>query len=184
MKCIIVYYSNTHNNELLAYALQKRLSCDILKIEETSKRTGLTIIIDLLFNRKPKLKDHGVSLESYNVFIFVAPIWASKIASPLRSFLLNEKQHIQSYSFISLCGGIKGQVDKIQKELKTILQHDPKLVTELWIDDLLTADKKNTVKYTSSYRVLPEDLEKFKEKIDEFVSSVIVQPHLTHDELR
>jgi hypothetical protein len=32
--------------------------------------------------------------------------------------------------------------------------------------------------------VLPEDLEMFKEKIDEFVSSVIVQPHLTHDELR
>lgn len=184
MKSIIVYYSNTHNNELLAYDLQKRLSCDLLKIEETGKRTGLTILLDLLFNRKPKLKDHRVSLESYSDFIFVAPIWASKIASPLRSFLLNEKQHIKSYSFISLCGGIEGQVDKIRKELKTILQHDPTLVTELWIDDLLTADKKNTVKYTSSYRVLPADLEKFKAKIDEFVSSQIVQPHLTHDELR
>jgi flavodoxin len=62
MKTIIVYYSSTHNNEILADNLQKKFSCDILKIEEIRKRTALTILGDLIFNRNPKLKDHGVSL--------------------------------------------------------------------------------------------------------------------------
>jgi flavodoxin len=184
MKTIIVYYSNTRNNEILAHDLQKRLSCDILKIEEARKRTGLTILLDLLLNRKPRLKDHGVSLDLYSDFIFVAPIWAGKIATPLKAFLLKEKKHIKSYSFISLCGGIKGQVDKIENELKMILQHDPKLVKELWINHLLPAEKMNTIKYTSGYRVLPADLENFKENINGFVRSQMAQANLTHYELR
>jgi flavodoxin len=178
MKNIIIYYSNTHNNEILANDLQKKLSCDILKIEEVGKRTGLTILLDLIFNRKPRLRDHGVSLERYSDFIFIAPIWAGKIASPLRAFMLNEKRRIKSYSFISLCGGIKGQVDKIEKEIKTILQHDPKLVKELWINNLLAEDKKNTIKNTSGYRVMPSDLENFKETIDEFVKAHLLQSNL------
>lgn len=184
MKNIIVYYSNTKNNEILANELQKRLGCDILKIEEVKKRTGLTILLDLLFNRKPKLKDHAFSLELYSDFIFVAPIWAGKIASPLRSFLLNEKRHIKSFSFISLCGGIDGQVDKIVRELTTILQHEPKVVKELWINHLLTADKRNTVRYTSGYRMLPSDLVNFKEGIDAFVRSQDVLTDHAHYKLR
>lgn len=184
MKTIIVYYSNTNNNEVLAHDLQKKLSCDILKIEEVSKRTGFRILLDLLFNRTPRINDHGIPLELYSNFIFVAPIWAGKIASPLRSFLLKEKEHVKSYSFISLCGGVEGQVDKIKKELKTILQYDPKLVKELWINHLLPAEKMNTVKYTSGYRVLPADLENFKEQIDEFVWRQNIHPNLTHHELR
>jgi flavodoxin len=184
MKTIIVYYSNTHNNEILAHDLQKKLSCDILKIEEVGKRTGLTILLDLIFHRSPKLKNHDVSLTHYTDFIFVAPIWAGKIASPLRAFLLKEKERVKSYSFISLCGGVKGQADKIKKELKTILHDDPKLVKELWINNLLPAEKMNTIKYTSGYRVLPSDLENFKEEISEFVKNQTVLPTLTHYELQ
>jgi len=169
MKTIIIYYSNTHNNEILAHNLQKKLSCDILKIEEVGKRTGLTILMDLLFDKTPKIKDHSISLELYSYIIFVAPIWASKIASPLKAFLLKEKQHVKRYSFISLCGGVKGQLEKIKKQLLKILQREPEVVKELCINDLLVSERKNSVKYTSAYRVLPADLENFKEKINEFL---------------
>ncbi len=175
MKTIVVYYSNTHNNEILAHDLQKKLSCDILKIEEVKKRTGLTIFLDLLFDRTPKLKDHSISLELYSDIIFVSPIWASKIASPLKAFMLKEKQHIKRYSFISLCGGVKGQLEKIKKQLLKILKREPKAVKELCINDLLVSERKNTIEYTSGYRVLPADLENFKGKIDEFLRVQI--PH-------
>ena len=174
MKTLIVYYSYTRNNELLAYELQKRLGCDILKIEESKKRTGLTIALDLLFNRTPRLKEHSLSLNVYSNFIFIAPVWASKIASPLRSFLLTENKYIQTYSFISLCGGVKGQVEKLETELERILGVKPKRIKELWINDLLSDEKKDTIKYTSGYRITPEDVKKFNLKIDEFLNGELV----------
>lgn len=175
MKTLIVYYSYTRNNELLAYELQKRLGCDILKIEESKARTGLTIALDLLFNRNPKLKDHNLSLKDYSNFIFIAPVWASKIASPLRSFLSKEKKYIRSYSFISLCGGIKGQVEKLEKEIERIVGVKANQIKELWINDLLSEDKRDTIKYTSGYRVKPEDVKKFGFKIEEFLHDQLVQ---------
>ena len=57
MKTLIAYYSFTHNNEVLAKDLQKKLNCDIHKIEEPGKRTGFTILLDLIFNRNPEILD-------------------------------------------------------------------------------------------------------------------------------
>jgi hypothetical protein len=36
--------------------------------------------------------------------LFLDPIWAGRIASPLKAFLGLGKNHLQQYSFISLCG--------------------------------------------------------------------------------
>ena len=176
MKTLIVYFSYTKNNKFLACQLQKNLLCDIFEIEEERKRTGLTILLDLIFDRRPKLKDSGVSLSLYENVIFVAPIWAGKIASPLKSFLLKESGHIRSYSFISVCGGTKGQAEKINNELKNITGLDPIVVKELWINDLLPSDKKNSVKYTSGYRILPADLERFSEGIEALVKRAAGTP--------
>lgn len=167
MKNIIVYYSNTRNNELLALHLQNKLSSDVLKIEEVNKRTGLTILLDLLFNRNPKLKEHGMPLEQYGHFIFVAPIWAGKIASPLRSFLRKERHHIKSYSFITLCVGIQGQLAKIRQQANTIVGLEPAVVKELWTSQLPSA------KNISNYHVTPDDLEYYKEQVNEFLDAQI-----------
>jgi flavodoxin len=181
MKTLIVYFSHSGNNEILVKYLQNKISCDTLRIEEASRRTGMTILLDLLFNRTPKLKDHGRPLENYSDFIFVAPIWAGKIATPLKSFLLKEKDRLKSYSFISLCGGVKGQLQKITDELKKILHRDPELVKELWINDLLPPDKINTVKYTSGYKATVADLDNFKDEIDDLLGRQIVKPIVPHE---
>ena len=171
MKTLIVYYSFTHNNDLLARFLQERLNCDILRIEEVKKRTGFTILLDLLFNRKPAIKDTYPTGKNYDHHIFIAPVWGGKIASPLKTFLLRQKDSIKHYSFITVCGGSAGQKKKIFDQLKTILQRNPKKVTELWVNDLLTEDKKDTIKYTSGYRLQPKDLEHFTAKIDDFLGT-------------
>lgn len=172
MKTLVVYYSFTHNNELLAKAIQKRLNCDIHKIEEVKRRTGLTILLDLILNRSPRIKPHPYSISSYEQCIFIAPVWAGKIASPLKTFLLQEKYHINRYSFITVCGGAPHQKEKLIKGLIKLLEQEPGQVQELWINDLLPEEKKDTIKYTSGYRIQSKDLEKFARKIDEFVSGL------------
>lgn len=173
MKTLIVYYSFTHNNEMLAKVIQARLSCDVHRIEEVTKRTGLKIMLDLMFNRKPRIKSHPYSISSYEQCIFVSPVWAGKIATPLKTFLMQEKRNIKRYSFITVCGGgAPQQRENLAANMAELVGQAPVLVQELWISDLLTEQKEGAVKYTSGYSIQPQDLEKFSGKIDEFLKDL------------
>lgn len=169
MKTLIVYYSHTQNNEKLANILRRKLGADVLKLEEIRKRTAFTILLDLAFNRRPRLKRHPFSLRSYTQIIFIAPIWASRIASPMKAFLVNEKANITHYSFITVCGGVKGQMEKIIRQLVKFVVKKPDAVAELWINDLLSDDRKDTIKYTTGYRMTDKDFEFFEPKIRAFL---------------
>jgi flavodoxin len=164
MKTLIAYYSYTENNEKLAKELQRKLGCDILKIEELKKRTWFTIFLDLVFNRKPSIKTEPYSIENCDQVICIAPIWATKIASPLKTFLHAEKDRIKRYSFITICGGSNG-IPKIEVQLTAILGKKPDSLAELWITDLVKG-KRNTMNYKLDQR----DFETFQSKINDFLS--------------
>lgn len=172
MKTLIVYYSFTQNNDVLAKNIQRKLGCDIHRIEEKKRRTGFTILLDIIFNRTPEIVEYYHPINLYEHYIFIGPVWAGKIASPLRAFLSEEKDVIKRYSFITVCGGNAGQAEKIKKELVKIVGHAPDVLTELWVNDLLPDDRKNTIKYTSGYRLTEMDLETFRPKIDKFLESI------------
>jgi flavodoxin len=169
MKTLIVYYSFTHNNELLAEELQKQLTCDVLKIEESKRRNGLTFLWEFIFNRKPAIAYSPLALDHYDRFIFISPIWAGRIASPLKTFLDKERTKIKHYSFITLCGGAKGQREKILNALMAILQNAPDTVMELRLSDLTRPSLKSAS--PTSQRIVPEDLKEFQSSIDEFVKN-------------
>jgi flavodoxin len=161
MKTLIVYYSFTQNNEKLAKYLQKKMNCDITRIETVRNRTGFSILFDLMFSRKPDLKPMPYYLRDYDRVIFIAPIWGGKIATPMKSYLIQERANIKQYSFITVCGGSAGQKEKIEKELASTLDSVPDKVVELWINNLLPTEKKDTIKHTSGYRIEPNELSKF-----------------------
>jgi flavodoxin len=169
MKNLIVYYSFTKNNEKLALYLRKQLNCDIVKLETVRKRTGFSILFDLMFGRKPDLKPVPYYLKDYDHVIFLGPIWAGKIAMPLKSFLINEKQNIKAYSFITLCGGVSGQKEKITRELTLNFGKNPVKVVELWINNLLSADKKDTIKSTTGYRIDADGFSPFDSQLKDFI---------------
>lgn len=169
MKTLIAYYSFTQNNEKLARYLQKQLNCDIVKIETTKKRNSFSILLDLMFKRKPEIKAVPYYLQDYEHVIFIAPIWAGRIATPMKSFLINEKARIKQYSFITLCGGGAGQKEKIQSDLVTTLQKPPVKLLELWVNDLLPAQKKDTIKYTSGFRIETDGFAPFESQLRNFI---------------
>ncbi|HEY9489932.1 MAG TPA: hypothetical protein VIQ51_16450 [Chryseosolibacter sp.] len=173
MKTLIVYYSFTQNNEKLAKHLHKMLNCDIVKLETVRQRSGLSIILDLMFHRSPALKTVPYYLRDYDHVIFIAPIWAGRIAMPLKAFLAKEKSNIKRYSFVTVCGGTPGQKEKIKKELASVLNIMPENVIELWINNLLPADKKDTIKYTSGYRIESEEFLKFEKELQPVINVVL-----------
>jgi menaquinone-dependent protoporphyrinogen IX oxidase len=167
MKTIVIYYSYTQNNEKLARFIQNKLKCDILKIEEFKKRTWLTIFLDLLFKRLPSIKTAPCSLSSYDHVVFIAPIWAAKLASPLETFIRSERSSVKSYSFISLCGGAKGQLAKITSQLKDILMKDPEAVADLSVLDVVPEGKS-----PANYRLSENDIQIYSERISDFLTQL------------
>jgi flavodoxin len=169
MKTLIAYYSFTGNNETLARALQLKMNCDIYKITEIKKRKAITILFDIAFRRLPKVAKPTTTLDHYDHIIFCSPIWNGKIASPLKSFLINEKDHIQQYSFITICGGRSGQDRWINDELKKVTEKTPVSLTELMVNNLPPSEQ---TKYTAPNRIEERDIMLFDSKIDHFLNSI------------
>jgi multimeric flavodoxin WrbA len=174
MKTLIVFYSFSRNNELLAKEIHARLGnkSDLFEIKTVRRTRGWSIFLDVMFQRTPKLKQLNHSVQQYDHYIFIAPIWAGKVASPLKSFLLSQKRFIKTYSFITICGGVKGQKEKLQSELTNMMNHRPQQVRELWMSRLLEEKGKDKRKVTG-YRMAPQDLDFFREEVDEFLSEEI-----------
>jgi flavodoxin len=175
MKTLIVYYSFTGNNDKLAHRVQEIADCDLLKIEPRSKRTNFTILLDFTFNRKPEIKSYAHRISDYDQLILMAPVWMGRIASPLKTFLLQEKASMHSYSFITVCGGGTGQKERLTKELTRHVGFEPIHVSELWLNSLLSA-RKDTLKNTTSYQLTTQDLKEFDLRIREFIQ--VVMPEL------
>ena len=172
MKTLIVYYSLTQNNEVLVKMLRTKLDCEVLKIETVRKRTAFSIVLDNLFGRKPAIRYHNTTIGNYDQLVLAGPIWMGKVATPLKTFLTQEKSNIKRYSLISVCGGLPGQADKLESELTSIVGLRPNSVCELWVSAVADEHIKRDPKNMSAYRIGSSDLLKFRPKIDAFCESL------------
>lgn len=167
MKTAIIFYSYSHNNLVLAGEILSRVGGTLYAIEEKRSRSKFTILFDLMLNRVPAIKDYPYSSQQFDHYILIAPVWGGKIASPLRSFLLNHKSKISSYSFITVCGGAVGQKSKIVNELARLMNKEPLMVTELSLSEFL-----GHAKGILDFQINQEKLKFFDPKIDEFLEEI------------
>ncbi|HSP48106.1 MAG TPA: hypothetical protein VLN47_08540 [Clostridiaceae bacterium] len=172
MKSLIVYYSHSGNNEMLAKVLQERMGCPIHRILEVKKRHTISILADFYVKRHSGLEASDVALGDYDQVIFIAPIWGRRVASPMRTFIEAEKGKFSRYHFITLCSGEEGQKEKVEMELLAASGTRPEGVEELWINSLLPEEKRNKVRYTFNYRVDREDMVRFDREIAVFLQQV------------
>ncbi|PTL39041.1 flavodoxin family protein [Alkalicoccus saliphilus] len=166
MKPVIMYYSHSGNNQKLAQELQDRLGCEMYEIKEKKKRKNISIFVDFLVKRKSRLAPLDVEVNSYSPVLLLAPVWAGKIAAPMRTFIQREKP--ANYSFITLCSGADGQKDKITAELSALTPEKPAAVAELWINNLLPKEQQNKIKYVTNFRFEKEHMKHFDKEIEAF----------------
>jgi len=171
MRSLLVYFSHSGNNRLLAEHLATPLGCELCPIVEKRRRIMLTIFMDMTFNRHLAIASIACSIADYDRILLVAPIWGSKVANPMKSFLEQEKAALSDYAFISLCGhGTPEQKTSITRELTALAEHPPLAVSELKIRGLMPAEKRDDVNAITRYRVAKDELAAFEEQINEFLS--------------
>lgn len=161
---------------MLAKELQTIVPADLYQIREMNKRSGISILLDVLFKRVPKIETPDIAINQYDHVILVAPVWAGRIANPVKSFLKLEKDNIRDYSFISLCGN--GGNMHLKEELISLSGKNPSSIMELPVNDLLPVMKKDKVKFTSGYRINRQDLYSFKPSIEKFLREAVPAEHV------
>lgn len=170
MRTAVVVYSFTHNNHILAGDILSRTGGTLFNIEEIGKRSKLTIFLDLLFNRTPRIRDYLHISERFDHYVLIAPIWGGCIATPLKSFLVKEKSNIKSYSFITICGGGgAAQNAKIEAELTRLCSIKPRKVAELSLKDLNGGEAKGLLEL----RIDREQLKFFDDQITQFTQEIV-----------
>lgn len=168
----VAYYSLTGNNELLANRLAEKLRCGLVRINETSRRTTLKTTIDLLFGRLPRIERIEASLDAYDHVVMVAPVWASKLASPLSSFIARERHQLPEYSFITLAGYERpGQAESVLTELSRRVGRRPRAFRELIVSELVAPESRQRIGVGTPYRIREDELERYDPAIDEFLNA-------------
>lgn len=109
MKTLVVFYSRTNTNKKVAERLAQKLSGDIEEIKSTKNYRG---IFGYLRAGREGLKKIPAKIEpiaknpaDYDLVIIGTPCWAGKIASPVRAYLMGQKDKIKKAAFFCVRGG-------------------------------------------------------------------------------
>lgn len=164
MKALVVSYSLTGNNSMLAGHLARLIGADLEELTVNRKMTNGALALDAMFNRRPPLAPGPHDPGAYDAVILVGPVWMGKIASPLRSYgrdLRGGESPARRplVAFIALCGGALGKNPKVESQVQRLIGRAPVAVKQLYINDLLPEEQRNDSKATSAYQVTPADFD-------------------------
>lgn len=108
MKTLVVYYSRTGNTKMIAESISNALDSDIEEIIDTEKRSGIIGYIKSGYEasrgKLSEIQESKYDLSQYDLLIIGTPVWASKMAVPVRAYLKNNMDKIPLLACFSTCG--------------------------------------------------------------------------------
>lgn len=177
MKIALVSYSLTGNNARYAEHLARTLSAERLPVRTRKPVTYGTITLDMILNRKPEIDLASDAFSSYDLVLFVGPVWLGKVAFPFRRCFDMLKKNGRRYAFLSVSGGADGNNPYLTDELKQRAGAAPAFVLDQHIRELLPPEPAPTREQTSAYHVTDADCALFAgraaEAIRQFVPNAI-----------
>lgn len=103
MKVLVVYYSKTGNTKMISNEISKRLNADVEEVIDINDRQGylnlLKSIKEAISEKESKIHDLKYDPENYDLVIIGTPVWASRIASPIITFLKRNRTHLNNVAF-------------------------------------------------------------------------------------
>ena len=103
---LVAYYSFTGNTSLVADAISNQCQSDILHIKDKKKRAGILGYLksgyESFTNVKSEIEYSETNLTDYDLIILGTPVWMGNVASPMRTFIVENKNKFQKTAFLKL----------------------------------------------------------------------------------
>ena len=112
-KALVVYYSRTGHSRSVAMELAARCDADVDEIRDSAtRRSGLFGYLrcarEALRSELPPIEPAAANPASYDVVILGTPVWASHMASPVRSYVQAHAAEIRRIALYCTQGGNGG----------------------------------------------------------------------------
>lgn len=108
-RILVVFYSYTGTSRRLVQLLCSQLDWTSGEIVEEQPRSGasgtLRCVVDSLLRRRPRIRYKGPDPKGFGTVVLVSPIWAYRLASPMRSFVAGRRDDLQKIAVVSVMGG-------------------------------------------------------------------------------
>ena len=108
MKTLIVYYSRSNITKKVAQYIADKLGCDIEEIKPKVNYGGkigyARGIKDAIAAKNVDLEELNYDASEYDEIIFGVPVWASKAANPLISYIQQNQDKINDYKLFITAG--------------------------------------------------------------------------------
>lgn len=89
-RILLTYYSMTGHTRSLVHELRSALQADVEEVREPRPREGLggmlRTFVDAVARREPLIDRPRHDAASYDMLVMGGPVWAARMASPLRSY--------------------------------------------------------------------------------------------------
>ena len=168
MRLLVLCFSSSGNNRLLARVLADRLEAELAEIRDARFFRLLHMPRDLKLDRHPPIKPIRQDPAGYDHVLFISPLFGSRIAAPMKTALSSWGLGVESYSFVTFCGYDRPeQRDKVHQQLIELTGQPPAHMTALCVGDLVPESDRRKVFVVSNYRVRLPELETFKDTMDE-----------------
>lgn len=121
----IVYYSLHGTNEKIARQLAAELNLPLHRIEDVSSRRGFFNFMrsgyESTFRRCPPIKAMADFQPDREPVILLAPVWAGKICSPLRTFCTNYAGRFSAFSLVLTRSDPENKYEAMKDEVARLL---------------------------------------------------------------
>jgi len=87
MKTIVLYISYAGHTKALALQKARELGADIEEITEVKKPFVLAGLFRALKRGRPKIQPIRANLDSYDIMVLLAPVWAGHPVAPFNSLI-------------------------------------------------------------------------------------------------
>jgi flavodoxin len=109
MKTLVVYFSRTGHTRQVAQAIADRLGADIECVADLGNRSGVWGYIrslrEAMQQRVINIGAAGKNPSDYDLIILGTPVWAHNMCSPLRSYIMAQKQKFRAVAVLCTQGG-------------------------------------------------------------------------------
>ncbi|MES2189158.1 MAG: flavodoxin [Pseudomonadota bacterium] len=130
-KILVVVYSYTGTSRRLAQLLCSQMGWPMGEITETRSRAGvlgsLKCIVDSVFGLCPPVLYVGPEPRDFQTVVLIAPIWAYRLAAPMRSFVAERSDRLPRVAVVAVMGGKGGA--NAASEIGELLGRAPLLAT-------------------------------------------------------
>ena len=123
---LVVVYSRTGTSRTVAGLLAAEGSGQLAVVRDADARRGvMRCMLDSWLRRRPKIVYEGPDPASFDVVVLVAPIWAMRLAGPMRTFVASRAACLHRVVVVSVMGD-EG-ADRAVAEVARLLGHRPAL---------------------------------------------------------